>query len=171
MNQQIHKFLKDVHCTGTKTHIGQGVDSVDLGLRKMELATPDRLDKYLEERNYTNIFFATGIDPEYPAKRHGKAAVIKRKHFTIDFDVRNNMEDPISNQDIKEYASHFKQMLSATVYLRDWAYIVFSGNGLHIHYISFYNKQPSDTSSHLHISIYLQHKYRFQVHLLFQYIA
>ena len=90
--------------------------------------------KYLEENPKKDLYFLAGVDPERGMERAGDSHVWKKSHFFLDYDIRTN-EKKISDEEIKELARWLSRALADHPILHRWRYIVFTGNGLHVHYM------------------------------------
>jgi len=137
----LQEFFSHILLPGKTLHISEaksyGAYSV---FRQEEL---HELLKFLNKHKTKNLYYLANLPPDSPATRVGKSddVITQRNHVVVDFDIRSNSEEELTNEYIKEYAKHFREVLSRYPYLRDWYAIVFSGNGLHIYYVG----DPVDT--------------------------
>lgn len=99
--------------------------------------TPANLDKCLMNLRGLDAFFLAGVR----AGTDGRAAdrdVIYKNSFFIDFDIREYWKkehgEDISDNDLKEVGTGIIESLNTNKALSHWRYMVFSGNGIHVHY-------------------------------------
>ncbi|MEI8230584.1 MAG: AAA family ATPase [Candidatus Peregrinibacteria bacterium] len=80
-----------------------------------------------------DLFFLSGVDPVRGMERARDEDVRSKGHFFFDFDIRTQYPD-ITDEEIRELGKWFAGALADHPYLSLWRYIVFSGNGIHVHY-------------------------------------
>lgn len=90
-----------------------------------------------------NTYFLGGVRPGLE-KRAADADVLKRNMFTLDFDIRKELEKdddetgerglPVTNEMIEATANTIIRVLEHLDELSLFRYSVLSGNGLHVHY-------------------------------------
>jgi len=80
-----------------------------------------------------NIFFCCWLSKPL-SRRCGDNDISLKNYFVLDLDIRQNSEDEISNEEIVACADILEESLENTSF-KDWSYIIYSGNGLHIYYV------------------------------------
>lgn len=98
------------------------------------ILTPDNLQVVLldKENQHKDIYFLEGVK-ESKAGRASDTDITHKNHFFIDFDLRTNNPD-ISDKEIEEEAFYWTVIFAQNDFLKKWRYIVFTGNGLHVHF-------------------------------------
>jgi len=93
-----------------------------------------------------NIFFLSGVRSNL-TKRASDKDVVSKKYFYIDLDIKKvlstqpqfkdiyKLPSEVGTQKVIKYANQIKRLLGNTR-LSDWRYINFTGNGVHIYYVS-----------------------------------
>lgn len=121
------QFYNDLLIDGCIVQIGT--------LKTVELLPKDGSEvlAYIENHPGENLYFLGGVDPSREKQRASDEDVRFKNHFFLDFDVRIAAHD-ITDEEIKELGVFFGEQLSKHRLLNQWKYIVFSGNGIHIHY-------------------------------------
>ena len=98
------------------------------------LYNEDTIEEYIEKTKNKNVYFLAGVNKEKNLKR-GKDNDIQFKNYVyFDFDVRKERES-ITDEDIKKTGLLWAERLKDDEDLKNWSYIVFSGNGIHIYYL------------------------------------
>ena len=120
------KFLKNFHREGTLVQVGT--------LREVGSIGAITLQEFCEKNVDNCIFFLGGVNPDRGDERARNEDVTMKNNFVIDIDLRSKYPD-MTDDEIVEDAGWLKNELDNSVLFRDWSYIVFTGNGLHIHYI------------------------------------
>lgn len=91
-----------------------------------------------------NIYFLWGVRKDlvyWQGIRAKDADIVKKRYFCIDIDMRKNFEEEFwekcSDEDIiQEWLNISKYISELNEYFSEWRYIVFSGNGIHLYYVS-----------------------------------
>jgi hypothetical protein len=100
--------------------------------------TPQNYLAVLTRLKHQDLHIIGGIDPERGMNRARNEDVIWKNYFFIDFDIRDFWEkeydDEISDTIIKEIAEGIIFTFSKRRLLREWRYVIFTGNGIHIYY-------------------------------------
>jgi len=93
-----------------------------------------------------NIFFLSGVRSKSTSRASDKD-IASKKYFYIDLDIKKalatqpqfkdiyKLPSEVGNQKVLKYANQVKQLLGTTR-LSDWRYIVYTGNGVHVYYVS-----------------------------------
>jgi archaellum biogenesis ATPase FlaH len=123
----LRQFYTDIQISNCIVQVGSVTD-VDI------LLDGENFGQYLQNNQKKDVFFLGGIDPQQKKKRASDKNVIWKNHFFIDLDIRSQ-EKEITDNDIRELTAWVGEALIVEGgALGKWRYIVFSGNGLHIHY-------------------------------------
>ena len=117
----------------------------------------EEIEKY--DKKWWWIYFLANVENTNKRNRDND---IKEKHYiAFDIDLRNNLikknnlskEEKIDSFTIKEYAWLLVEKLENIELLKDWVYIVYSWNGLHVYYIwkwkKFNSKEYEDAVCYL----------------------
>lgn len=108
---------------------------IQIGSKKfVKCINGDDLDMFLRQNQNEDIYFCAGVKPATKYARCADADIIKKNYFAIDLDLRDKYPE-ISNEEIKNFANVLKAQMSKSEDFKDWSYIVFSGNGIHIYFI------------------------------------
>jgi len=143
------KFLADILRTGSMIQIGEA-ENVLLTTGHKDFF--NNICDFLEKNKSKNLYFCADVDTRDPMKsvtkdknlkhplinRASDIDISRKGYIYFDFDIRKRVEERgfnISDSGIKELAGHFAWMLSKKQWFKNWSYMVYTGNGLHIYYI------------------------------------
>lgn len=101
------------------------------------LLTPENYRSFVEAHPEHDLYFLGGVDPLRKMERARDEDVRKKGHFFIDLDIRAQWKkegSEIGDGEIKELGEWLAGALAEHPFLGKWRYIVFTGNGLHVHY-------------------------------------
>lgn len=131
----LSQFFKDISVEGCLIQIGSENRVFDTIPYKDSLQIAI-VQKCIDYWNDHNLFFLGGVkeDPTMKTERASDADILKKNYFYIDLDLRKAHPE-MTDADIKDSAKTWKELLELDRELRDWRYIVFTGNGLHIYYM------------------------------------
>lgn len=136
-------FVRDLAIEGCEVHLYKGPNAFGLSFYNTMPALPEWWDT-------ENTYFLAGVIPHL-TKRAADTDVLKRNMFTLDFDIRKEMEKhreaPVVPDYIKDLiveippeevlvrvANEIMEKLLAHPVWRNFRYVVLSGNGMHVHY-------------------------------------
>jgi len=106
------------------------------------------LKQIVEPNETENIYFLSGISKK--DKRNNDNDIVVKNSFFLDFDMRKYFREKenieITDEEIKEYGVELWEFLkkSGKYGFSQWRYIVFTGNGLHLHYVGDAMRVPED---------------------------
>ena len=128
-------FVKDLQMYGTQVHLYRGPNV--FGCVLMPETAEYSLDQYEKE----NVYFLAGVNPGL-AKRAADSDVLWRGMFTLDFDIRKELEkNPNLSKEISKIPAAIEEMGNIIVESLEkhplygrFRYVVMSGNGMHVHY-------------------------------------
>jgi len=90
------------------------------------------LDAYLD----SDIFFLGGVSPKIGRARAADDHILKKNYVFFDWDVRKDDPD-LTDDDIRDLAKTFLPGILSTIKgMKNWRYIIFTGNGIHVYYFS-----------------------------------
>lgn len=122
-------FVRDLQLPGCEVHLYKGANAFGMTL------TPVSKPPVWWETE--NVYFLAGVRPGLK-KRAADADVLKRGMFTLDFDIRKEMEKEgiavDGQEDIVTVAEAILEALEPRPMFGKMRYAVLSGNGLHVHY-------------------------------------
>ena len=87
----------------------------------------------------SNLYFVGGVDPKKKKERASDKDILKKNCVYFDLDMRK-AHPALTDAEIKATAKDFAELLSLSEEFKDWSFIVYTGNGLHIHY--FFDPVP-----------------------------
>lgn len=120
-----------------RIHIANTI--IQFSTEKVVLATSKDidLDKFISENQDKNLFFLAGVNPDVGMARAKNNDVKQRRYIVLDFDIRSDMKEigEITNEEIKAEGFRIGKELSRHDALKDWSYLIFTGNGIHVYYI------------------------------------
>jgi hypothetical protein len=87
-----------------------------------------------EVKKTDDVYFLTGINPEVKT-RAKDVDILGKKHLFFDIDIRKDKEYEMTDEEIKQAGIFIGEMLKEDEEFKNWSYIIFTGNGLHIYYI------------------------------------
>jgi len=99
-------------------------------------ARPEELPQFFPWWETENVYFLPGVRPGL-TKRAADADVLRRRMFTLDFDIRKECEKRGLPVDLDRWINHILSALEPHPLWGKFRYAVHSGNGLHIHYFGF----------------------------------
>lgn len=127
-------FVRDLQIDGCEVHLYRGPNTF------FTLLSPeDDTGKYpiynAAGWQDENIYFLAGVRPGLQ-KRAADNDVVKRGMFTLDFDIRKELEKEGQGSDIgvQTRADLILEALNNDALFAHYRYAVLSGNGLHVHY-------------------------------------
>tara|TARA_Y100000310_G_scaffold126629_1_gene125517 strand:+ start:26083 stop:27966 length:1884 start_codon:yes stop_codon:yes gene_type:complete len=108
--------------------------SVQVGTTNSAIGTltVENYEKVLKQLEGKDVFFLGGVSKEVN-KRAGDKDIEKKGHLYLDFDIRHE-EPEITDTEICELGAWFGECLNTHNILKQWRYITFTGNGIHVHY-------------------------------------
>ena len=123
----IKQFFADLHMPNTFIQIGE---------KNNVLAYSGGVDliSFLDENKNKDLYFMGNVSTDTPMRRANDNNIEKKSYVYFDFDIRKELPD-ITDDEIKNIATQWESILSASEYSK-WHSIVFSGNGLHLYYVS-----------------------------------
>ncbi|MBI1934259.1 hypothetical protein HYS30_01200 [Candidatus Peregrinibacteria bacterium] len=127
----IRQFVQDLQIEGC---------CVQAGTKNWVIAilTPNLWDYFTNRHTKRDIHFLGGVDPRHGWRRAGNKEVIWKNYFFLDFDIRvfwmETYKEEISDWLIKEIAEGIIFVFATDPLLKQWRYLVFTGNGIHIYY-------------------------------------
>lgn len=130
-------FCRDLQIEGCEVHLYAGPNVYWTTLPY----TPLHLEKF-KQWNEENIYFLAGVKPGVQ-KRAADIDVIKRGMFTLDFDIKKELEKMTNNADgqfptdaqqVEYWAEKIIGALEPHPMWGKFRYVVLSGNGMHVHY-------------------------------------
>jgi hypothetical protein len=93
----------------------------------------DIIEKLKEEDGY----LLGGVDPTIK-NRASDDDVLKKNYFFLDFDIRQHLKTQdateVSDTEVKEIGIGIIHSLNTHEALKNWRYLIFSGNGCHVYY-------------------------------------
>ena len=125
--QPFGEFCRDLQIAGTEVHLYRGPNQFGT-----LLGTTGPLPDWWETEN---TYFLAGVKPGVH-KRAADSDVLKRGMFTLDFDIRKEVEKRSGKNvdNIEPYANEILEKLMTDSLWSQFRYVVFSGNGMHVHY-------------------------------------
>lgn len=127
----VKQFVSDLQIEGCVVHYGKK-NKVHGQL------TPENVQRVLEKHSNEDVYFLSGVGKDKKVRASDKD-ITRKCHFYLDFDIRNYWRDEygegVSNIEIKEIAVGLLESLKGDQMLRLWRYAVFTGNGMHLHYL------------------------------------
>jgi len=97
--------------------------------------TEEEFLQYLQSNEDKNLYFTEGASGAAKHKnRVGDGDITYKSHFCIDIDYRSFHPD-CEDAEILSCARRIVPLIDEHVMFKHWRMIVFSGNGIHIHYI------------------------------------
>lgn len=138
----IINFFKHLHITGTQIQIGTLEKVIVYG--EQIFPFPATFEKLLEDFQNQDMYFLGNIVREKyqhaPHKRETHDDDIEQKRYVFfDFDIRNHFKEndlEVTDQEIKDIATDFIASAKDHPLWSKWSFIVFTGNGIHIYYVS-----------------------------------
>lgn len=123
-------FCKDLAIPGLDVHLYRGANAFGC-LLNPAVALPSWWPK-------ENVYFLAGVKPGIE-KRAADVDVLKRGMFTLDFDIRKELEkdgryESNMANGIAFEAERIVSALEKHPAYKNFRYIVMSGNGMHVHY-------------------------------------
>lgn len=131
------QFFKELSLPGCVIQVGNETTVHESLAFPTASAVEDILTKY---RDGNNLFVLGGVKNDLSRKyvRARDEDVIKKNYFYLDLDIRKNHKDTVfTDEQIKtETLNWVRDTLGAgSETLKNWRYIVYTGNGLHIYYM------------------------------------
>jgi len=123
--KQLKKFLGDINSKDTIIQIGT--------TKKIDCINGDDIESYMKNHESENLYFLGGVNPEMKYKRAKDCDITQKRYMYFDFDIRKDGGE-ITDEEIKQIGRDFAESAKETKF-KNWSYIVFSGNGLHIYFI------------------------------------
>ena len=122
-------FCRDIQIPACEVHVYRGPNAFVFILQEGAML-PEWWDT-------ENTYYLSGVIPGV-RKRAADADVLWRNHFTLDFDVRKELEkelgSPISKGTFDSSVEAILSALDQKGELDKARYVVNSGNGIHVHY-------------------------------------
>jgi hypothetical protein len=96
--------------------------------------TEEEFLQFLKDNEDKNLYFTEGASESVKHKsRVGDGDITHKSHFCIDIDYRSSHPD-CEDEEILSTARRIVPLIDEHVMFKHWRMIVFSGNGIHIHY-------------------------------------
>jgi len=92
----------------------------------------DRIIDIKDAKKTDDIYFLVGVPSEKKDVRVGDIDIKHKKHFFLDLDLRKEYGG--STEDIIALGAYFKGLMDESIHFKEWRYIIFTGNGLHIYF-------------------------------------
>lgn len=92
----------------------------------------------LEDQEEEDLYFLGGVDPSRGRLRATNDDIRRKNYIYFDIDIRKSKPD-ISDEEIKFSVDMFYLPRLAQSKFKNWRYIVFTGNGLHLY---FFGQKP-----------------------------
>ncbi len=128
-----HKFIKDFITDLQIPRYAIQVSSLNYVFGKLTLESYDGLIQKLKKEN---TYLLGGISPK-KANRAEDDDVKQKNYFFIDFDIRNYFKEQhaeeVDDEQVKEIGIGITKSFDEDPILKDWRYLVFTGNGCHIY--------------------------------------
>ena len=97
--------------------------------------TEEEFVQFLKDNKNRNLYFTEGATEKARDKtRVRDEDIVNKSHFCIDVDYRSNHPD-CEDEEILSCARCIVPLIDSHVMLQHWRMVVFSGNGIHIHYV------------------------------------
>ena len=97
--------------------------------------TEEEFLQFLKDKEGKNLYFTEGANETAKDKnRVGDGDITHKSHFCIDIDYRSSHAG-CSDEEILICARNIVPLLDEHKFLKHWRMVVFSGNGIHIHYL------------------------------------
>ena len=129
-SELLRQFASDIQIAGCDVQVGTAQKVFDN-------LTSRNLEECLELLEGKDVYFLAGVRSGLTARAKDED-VIRKTSFFVDFDIRKfwlqKHGENISDADLKECATGITHALANDKLLRTWRYLVFTGNGLHLHY-------------------------------------
>ena len=125
-------FFNDIHIPGTLLQVGE-VNRTTVVDSKAEL------EAFLKRNRSEDLYFCANVKKEAGSSRAKNSDVEFKKYLYFDFDIRKDLKVKgisVTDEDIESIAARIKDDLNNHNFFKHWSYIIFSGNGLHVYYIS-----------------------------------
>lgn len=124
----IERFLKDITIEGCNVQLCLKNRVIEA----QESPATASLEMFMDQ----DIYFLGGVDVNTGRDRAGDDQVKKKNYVYFDWDIRKDEPD-MTDADIREIGTTFLPgLLSSIKGLKNWRYIVFTGNGLHVYYFA-----------------------------------
>ncbi len=114
---------------------------ISIGTVSRNLWTIEDIDKILKEHQDKDLYFRVGIRPElqwtdeFWKNKITNDDIKEINRIYVDLDLRKEFKGKLSDEEIRSMAEILKERLDKHPLFKQWTHIIFSGNGLHIHYI------------------------------------
>lgn len=118
----IKEFFSNIHVKGTAIQVGEANSVIPC----------NDLDSFLFANQDKNLYFLAGVDPKIK-DRAKDDHILKRRHIAFDFDIRKENKE-ITDEQIKQTGLEMAEKLEKSELFKEFSYIIFSGNGLHVYY-------------------------------------
>ena len=136
-------MIQKAFITGSKLQIGE----VNRTLCELLEYDPHKIMEVVSSHTSSNLYWlqVDQIAPQRASDKH----VTQKNYIYFDFDIRSNREKKglkITNEEIKTTVCEFlKDCMDVSEYFKDWGYIIFTGNGLHVYFFGDSIKITSKT--------------------------
>lgn len=114
---------------------------ISIGTVSKVLGTIENIDTILKEHVNKDLYFRIGIKPElawtdeFWKNKITDANIKETNRIYVDLDLRKQSKEKLSDDDIRSLAKILKEMLDEHPLFKQWSYIIFSWNGLHVYYV------------------------------------
>jgi len=131
MTHKLTQFLRDISPSDTFVEIST--------LTHVVTSDIDRVTDVISQNSFENLYVLGCVPHECPTsgdkRRKTTDKDITRKNYTFfDIDIRKQ-HTSITDEEIQLVALEIIEKLNGSTQFKDWKYVVFSGNGIHIYYI------------------------------------
>lgn len=130
------QFYEDICIDGCNLQIGLKNKVVSV------VQKPEEIGALVAFWESDDMYYLSGVDPAIGLARAKDSDIKKKNGFYVDIDLRS-MHPEITDWEIKELADAFAGVLNKSQF-SSWRYIVFTGNGIHIH---FFSKEPIEVQN------------------------
>lgn len=129
--EKIREFIKDITPEWTQYEITKLYDNIVKVTTLEEALVNKTKNFYILGGVRNDLVYSIGI-------RAKDADIVKKCYFLIDLDIRKAYEekynDKVSNEDIQNNILDLLENIEDE-YFKEWSYVVFTGNWIHIYYI------------------------------------
>lgn len=137
-----NNFFRDINIKGTYIQVGE-VNNIFVP------NAPSNIDEYLMKNKNKDLYFCANVDKvaytkdgrakDMLSRRASDHNITYKKYIYFDFDIRNSLLEKgvsVTDEEIKKIGINMINELKKDRIFSKWSYLVFSGNGLHLYYIS-----------------------------------
>lgn len=131
MTDNLNRFVHDLVIPGCNAQVST--------LQKVLCVLSDEAElmKVLKGHEMEDVYVLGGVKPEKDS-RAGDDDISHKNYFFLDFDIRNDYikrtGNDITDESIRAIGATIAERLGGHEFLKDWRYMVFTGNGIHVYY-------------------------------------